>query len=77
MAAPKHSCSCGDKLLSVKQVGSIASTVRKPQPAQWLIATDGLHLHHRSNNLLRLDEVLLLIEPVVCRELSLNVGAKF
>ena len=36
-----HSCSSGDKLLSVKQVGSIASTVRKPQPAQWLIATDG------------------------------------
>ena len=36
-----HSCSSGDKLLSVKQVGSIAATVRKPQPAQWLIATDG------------------------------------
>ena len=36
-----HSCSSGDKLLSVRQVGSIASTVRKPQPAQWLIATDG------------------------------------
>ena len=29
------------RVLSVKQVGSIASTVRKPQPAQWLIATDG------------------------------------
>ena len=26
---------------NVRQVGSIASTVRKPQPAQWLIATDG------------------------------------
>ena len=36
-----HSCSAGDKLLSVRQVGSIASTVRKPQPEQWLIATDG------------------------------------
>ena len=35
-----HSCSSGDKLLSVRQVGSIASTVKKPQPAQWLIATD-------------------------------------
>ena len=35
------SSSSGDKLLSVRQVGSIASAVRKPQPAQWLIATDG------------------------------------
>ena len=26
--------------VSVRQVGSIASTVKKPQPAQWLIATD-------------------------------------
>ena len=36
-----HSRSSGDKLLSVRQVGSIASTVRKPQPAHWLIAPDG------------------------------------
>ena len=36
-----HSCSSGDKLLSVRQIGSIASTARKPQPSQWLIATDG------------------------------------
>ena len=36
-----HSCSSGDKLLSARQVGFIAPTVRKPQPAQWLIAIDG------------------------------------
>ena len=36
-----HSCSSRDKLLIVRTVGSIVSTVRKPQPAQWLIATDG------------------------------------
>ena len=35
-----HSCSSGNKLLSVKQVGSIASTAPKPQPVQWLIAAD-------------------------------------
>ena len=36
-----HSCSSGDKLLSVKTIGATALTVRKPQPSQWIIATDG------------------------------------
>ena len=36
-----HSCSSANRLFSVRQVGSIVSTVGKPQPAQWLIATDG------------------------------------
>ena len=36
-----HSCSSGDKLLTARPVGSTASTAKKRQPAQWLIATDG------------------------------------
>ena len=50
-----HSCLSGDKLLlSVRQIGFIVSTVRKPQPAQWLKATDGSASlpHRRSNNLI-------------------------
>ena len=36
-----QSCSSGDKLLTTRTIGTIANTAKRPQPTQWLIATDG------------------------------------